>query len=114
MRLIRYTAALVTLAGLLCSEAAAQTAAPDLRVGDLACDPAPEFSEPTRYLRALSLDLRGTLPSADEVDQVRVLGEVPDALIDEWLASDAFAQQAVRFHRALLWSNVAMQLCLET
>ena len=30
-------------------------------------------------------------------------------MIDEWLASDEFAGQAVRRHRALLWNNVDNQ-----
>ena len=108
MALLRYIITVGLLAvGLGSGTAIAQETESDgLQLGTLACDPAPDFNEPTRYLRALSLDLRGTLPSADEIDQVRVMGSVPEALIDEWLASDAFAEQAVRFHRKLLWNNV--------
>ncbi len=101
------SAIVILVAGVLTGGAFAQeTAANELQLGDLACDPALNVSEPTRYLRALSLDIRGTLPTADEIDQVRVMGSVPESLIDQWLESDAFAEQAVRFHRKLLWNNV--------
>jgi hypothetical protein len=72
----------------------------------LACDPAPDIISPTLYLRALSLDIRGILPTADEVNQVISANEVPESLIDDWLNSEAFATQAVRFHRKLVWNNV--------
>ena len=75
-------------------------------IGDLACDPANDLLEPTRYLRSLSLDLRGTVPTEDEVNQVRVLETVPDELIDSWLDTDEFAEQVVRHHRKLIWNNV--------
>jgi hypothetical protein len=58
------------------------------------------------WLRALSLDLRGVVPSPEEYAALDASGEVDDALIDSWLGSDAFAWQAVRFHRSLLWPNV--------
>lgn len=57
------------------------------------------------YLRALSLDLRGVVPSADEYAQLDD-GEVPEALLDAWLDDEAFAERAVRHHEALLWPNV--------
>lgn len=56
------------------------------------------------HLRAMSLDLRGVVPGAGEVELVD--GEVPADVIDEWLASEAFADRAARFHRTLLWNNV--------
>ncbi len=61
---------------------------------------------PGRLARALSLDLRGTLPTDDEAARVEAAGAVPDDLLDAWLASPAFAEQVVRFHRGLLWNNV--------
>lgn len=57
------------------------------------------------HLRALSLDLRGVVPEAGEVALVD--GEVPEAVIDAWLASDAFGARAARFHRKLLWNNIS-------
>lgn len=92
------TRALLVLAALLL----AVPAAADERV----CAPAADELEPLRYLRALSLDLRGRLPDEDEVARVAAAGEVPDALVDEWLATEAFAWQVVRRHHALLWNNV--------
>ncbi len=72
----------------------------------LRCDPPLDALDRDQYLRALSLDLRGELPSAEDLAAVADADDVPAALIDDWLASDAFAAQAVRRHRALLWNNV--------
>lgn len=57
-------------------------------------------------LRALSLDLRGVIPTADEYDLLTPEGDVPDTVLDAWLASEAFVARAVRRHDALLWPNV--------
>lgn len=59
-------------------------------------------------LRSVSLDLRGRMP--DEAEYA-LLDEDPDedlpeALVDDWLASDAFAERVVRHHKALLWNNI--------
>jgi len=64
------------------------------------------------YLRALSLDLRGELPGDEEYAALDELDDVPLELIDEWLASPAFADRVVRQHRALLWLNVSNQRLL--
>lgn len=61
---------------------------------------------PLRQLRALSLDLRGRLPSDAEMSAVEAAGGIDPSLVTEWLDSDDFAEQAVRFHRDLLWNNV--------
>ncbi len=58
-------------------------------------------------LRALSLALRGPIPTLDEYAALEETGEVPVALIDEWLASEAFAEQALRRLRKLLWNNIS-------
>lgn len=60
----------------------------------------------SRYLRALSLDLRGGLPTMAEYAQVEAAGEVPRELIEEMLQSDAFAWQFVEFHKTLLWPYI--------
>lgn len=57
-------------------------------------------------LRALSLDLRGIIPTPEEYALVADDGTVPDTVIEDWMASDEFAWQVVRHHRALLWPNV--------
>jgi hypothetical protein len=65
------------------------------------------------HLRAISLDLRGVVPSPEEYGRLRG-GEVPEALVDEWLASPAFQERAARHHRALLWNNVTNLTLLTT
>jgi len=70
------------------------------------CPDADLEMSPERWLRAASLDLRGTIPTEDEY---AVLVDDPDAvvaMVDDWLASDAFVERAVRHHRELLWNNV--------
>ncbi|MDC0739929.1 hypothetical protein [Polyangium mundeleinium] len=63
-----------------------------------------------RQLRRLSIDLRGTVPDVAEYDAVAGLSELPDALLDEYLASDAFRVQIRRYHESLLWTNPAPAL----
>jgi len=72
------------------------------------CPPAEDLMSGERWLRAISLDLRGVVPSPEEYDQLDG-GEVPESLVDEWLDSEAFADRAARFHRSLLWNNVDSQ-----
>ncbi|MEE2643650.1 MAG: hypothetical protein VYD19_01845, partial [Myxococcota bacterium] len=70
------------------------------------CPERAEEASVTRQLRAMSLDLRGQLPSAAELEEALSLGEVPESWLDEWLASAAFAEVATRRHRSLLWNNL--------
>lgn len=72
---------------------------------------APETAElgTDRLLRALSLDLRGQLPSAEELASVADAPDVPFELIEAWLDTDAFADQAWRRHQSLLWNNIDNQ-----
>lgn len=58
------------------------------------------------YLRAVSLDVRGHAPTLEEYAALDALEDVPPALIDEWLASEAFVSRAVRWHREMLWNNI--------
>ena len=74
---------------------------------DPTCRPeAPRLSR-DEYLRALSLDLRGVIPSMEEYESVASLEDVPATLIDEWIASPEHAERVVRHHRDLLWPNVS-------
>ena len=73
----------------------------------LVCPPTEVELSPTTYLRSISLDLRGVAPTVEEYEAVAALGEVPDQLIEEWLASSAFETRAVRYHRSLLWHNLS-------
>ena len=59
----------------------------------------------SRYLRSLSLDLRGTIPSVEELQELKS-GKTHEAFIDTWLAEPAFLDRAVMLHRDLLWNNV--------
>jgi hypothetical protein len=70
------------------------------------CDTSGELLSGPALLRALSLDLRGVVPSEEEYGLLDEAGEVPEAVIDAWLASPGFVDRAVRRHDALLWPNV--------
>jgi hypothetical protein len=85
---------------------------------ELLCTVPEEALSPTRWLRALSLDVRGRLPTLEEAQAVlaaEASGEAGAAdamvarLLDEWLVSDAFAERFVRLHRELLWNNISDQ-----
>lgn len=65
----------------------------------------PKLSK-TEYLRALSLDLRGTVPTVPEYQALIDEEDVPESLIDKWLAEPAFGERVARFHRSLLWNNI--------
>lgn len=85
---------------------AASVALAELPNGAAVCGPDdPELSA-DRYLRAVTLDVAGRLPTAAERAAVEATGEVPDQLIDELLESEEFVTRAVRFHRSVLWNTV--------
>lgn len=60
-----------------------------------------------RYLRALSLDLRGIVPTAEEYELLDEDGHVPDEVVVDWMNSPEFSEQVVRHHRSMLWPNVS-------
>lgn len=60
---------------------------------------------PSRYLRALSLDLRGRLPSASEYASVRESG-VTEELVASLLTSEELPEQITRHHQSLLWGRI--------
>ena len=82
-------------------------AAPSAFADEPYCPPEAEVLSPTEYLRALSLDLTGVVPTIEQLETVSADGEVPEALIEEFLSSDAFADRVVRRHRDLIWNNVS-------
>lgn len=71
------------------------------------CPTDEEMLEPTAYLKLLSLDLRGVVPTIEEYEQVVALGDVPEEWIDQWISEEPFVERIVRFHKDLLWNNVS-------
>lgn len=70
------------------------------------CRPPQTRLDDHAYLRALSLDLRGVIPTPEEYAEVEAEGGVSEETLDEWLRTEAFAQRVVRRHRELLWPNI--------
>ncbi len=60
-----------------------------------------------QLLRRLSLSLRGALPTYEEYVALDAEAALPEAWIDEMLASDEFRLVMRRFHADLLWPNLA-------
>jgi len=58
-----------------------------------------------RLLRRLSLDLRGYVPEYSEYAVVDDRSDVPEDVIDAFIASDDFRVQMRRFHESILWTN---------
>ena len=76
----------------------------------LICHDQPVKLDLLRYVRAASLDLRGHMPRADELESIELTDDadtVPESLLDNWLASEAFIGQAVRRHRTYFWNNLS-------
>ncbi len=63
-------------------------------------------ADPTRFLRQLSLDLRGRPPSQQELEEIVRAGDVPPAMIDAMLGSDEFLVQVREWHKAQLWPTL--------
>ena len=59
-----------------------------------------------RYLRQLTLDLYGRIPTVEEYERLHGLDDVSEAIIDEMIGSPEFYGQLRRYHRSLLWSNL--------
>ena len=57
------------------------------------------------YMRAVSLDLRGKLPTLEEYQQVDANGEIPESLLDEWLGSEDFVERVVNYHKKRFWNR---------
>ena len=73
------------------------------------CEARDTTGEELQYLRRLSLDLRGRVPTLDELQSVIDNGAVDPATIDAFLASDDFLHQMRQHHRDLLWANLGAQ-----
>lgn len=68
---------------------------------------APAESSAVEVLRRLSLDLRGRLPSWEEVQTVRDQDAVPEAMLDAMLDSPEFLDQVERWHAEILWPELS-------
>jgi hypothetical protein len=72
--------------------------------------PASSWLPIERAVRQLSLDLRGNVPEMSDYALVEGATELPDALLEAYLASDDFRLQMRRYHEALLWTNPSVSL----
>ena len=68
-----------------------------------------ELQSSLQYLRRLSIDLQGTVPDVDTLQEVVQSSEVPHSLIDAFLESESFILQMRKYHLDLLWTNIAGQ-----
>ena len=62
------------------------------------------------HARAVSLDIRGVVPTAEELTAIERAGELDDTTLDAWLASDAFVEIAVERHRERFWNQLELTL----
>ncbi len=63
-----------------------------------------------RQLRRLSLDLRGVVPAVEDYEALGSGDEIPEALLDQYLASEELRIQLRRYHEGLLWTNPSVQI----
>ena len=55
-----------------------------------------------RYLRQLTLDLYGRIPTVEEYERLHALDDVTEQMIDEMIGSSEFYDQLRSYHRNLL------------
>lgn len=78
----------------------------------LASSQSPDYCAPTdrmgkyRFLRQLTLDLYGRVPTIDEYERLHERDDVDEALIDEMLGSTEFFDNLAAYHRGLLWTSL--------
>jgi len=88
------------LAVLVCTGATISLAqSPDI------CAPVEKLDK-YRYLRQLTLDLYGRIPTVEEYERLHAMEDVSEAMIEEMIGSPEFYDQLRRYHRSLLWSNL--------
>jgi len=104
MNTSRFLTALLALA--VCGVLGPAVAFADGPLNPGICEEEGKDLDPHRELRALSVQLRGVVPTLEEHAIVDLEGEVPPDLVEEWLASPEFADRVVRLHRGLLWNNI--------
>ncbi len=89
-----------------CSLSFVSSALADLPNEALVCPADAPKLDKYSLLRAMSLDLRGNVPYAEEYATLEDVDGVPDSLVEDWLASDEFTMRAIRRHRGLLWNSI--------
>jgi len=62
------------------------------------------------YVRAVSLDVRGVVPSAEELAAIEAAGTLDDATLDAWLASAAFTDIVVARHQERFWNVLELNV----
>ena len=62
------------------------------------------------YVRALSLDLRGVVPSSAELLEIEAAGRLSDEMLESWLHDPAFEEQVIVQHRELVWNHLEINL----
>ncbi len=62
------------------------------------------------YVRAVSLDVRGVVPSAAELEAIEAVGELDDTTLDAWLATPAFTEIVVGEHQERFWNTLSLTL----
>lgn len=98
MKWLRFIPIAVVVGALLVWQGQAQTKAET-------CAPQ-EPQSSLQYLRRMSLDLRGHLPSLEELQTVTNEKRVPLTIIDKMLKSQEFTEQIRLYHKDLLWANI--------
>ncbi|MEC7983629.1 MAG: hypothetical protein VX278_00615, partial [Myxococcota bacterium] len=59
-----------------------------------------------KYLRAVALDLVGRPPTPEEYAQMGSGTDLPLELINQWLDSEAFLEEAAERHRKQFWNRL--------
>lgn len=78
----------------------------------LASAQSPEICAPVerldkyRFLRQLTLDLYGRIPTVEEYEALHPVDDVSEAMVDSMIGSPEFYDQLRSYHRSLLWSNL--------
>lgn len=62
------------------------------------------------YARSVSLDLRGVVPTAAELQAIEDAGTLEESLIDEWMGTTEFEEVVIGHHRDRFWNELEINL----
>jgi hypothetical protein len=62
------------------------------------------------YVRALSLDIRGVVPTAAELEAMEDAAGIDESTLDEWLSSPEFEATVIAQHRNRFWNELEVNL----